>query len=300
MKPASDLDRLAEVISNAFPNIGQVAPLRVVGEGFRSVAVVTVGGALIRVGKAGDAHEGFALETEVLPIVRKHITATLPDPLWYSTPTKELPAGALGYPFLPGEIPTPGDSSLSEYFIPELAAFMVELHSISASELKHTSIRRVDPLARLLGARPVVMPLLAKQINKAQYQLIDKWWEKLEDLATQDIPSNSICHHDLWHENLLVDEAGHLAAVLDWSHIETGDPAHDFAAIHHFGPKLTAQLINEYRSAGGHLDNDALRRIQLYWEARHLGGLAWAIENHDEVETEVGVEKLLKGPLLGK
>lgn len=294
----TDLDHLADIIARTFPDIGEVAPLRVIGAGFRSVAVVTNGGVLVRVGKARDAAEGFALETEVLPIVRKHLAAPLPNPRWHSPPTPDLPHGALGYPFLSGEIPTPGDERLSEHFIPELAQFLVELHSIPADKLAGTSIRHIDPVTRLLGARPVVMPLLAGRISKSDYGLIDNWWGKVEALATQDIPNNSVCHHDLWHENLLVDKAGHLAGVLDWSHIEIGDPASDFAAIHHFGPRLTAQFIDEYRSAGGTLDDAALQRVRIHWEGRHLGGLAWAIENDDKVETEAGVEKLLKGPLL--
>ena len=143
------------------------------------------------------------------------------------------------------------------------------------------------------------MPLLAERISNTQYELVDRWWSKVEALLSENISNSHVCHHDLWHENLLVDEAGHLAGVLDWSHIEIGDPASDFAAIHHFGPDLTARFIDEYRSAGGHVDEDMLGRVQIHWEGRHLGGLAWAIEHDDAEETEAGVDKLLKGPLLG-
>ena len=59
----------------------------------------------------------------------------------------------------------------------------------------------------------------------------------------------AVCHHDLWHHNLLRSEAGRLSGVLDMAHLEVTDPAHDFAAPRHFGDAVTIELIAAYRAA---------------------------------------------------
>lgn len=299
MNRSPDLRQLAESISRCFLDLQNIEPLEFIGEGFRSVAVATADGVLFRVGKLDEAASGFALEMKVLPLVKQSVSAPVPEPRWHVQPCDDFPFGAQGYKKLPGLIPVPDDKSLGKFFIPELAAFLVSLHSMPVEETKKLGVPVVDPMRRLAGARPVVMPVLATHLNSSDYRRLESWWsELLADQGKIDYQL-TVCHHDLWHENLLVDSNGHLSGVLDWSHIEIGDPAHDFAAIHHFGASLVDQFVDEYRAAGGVLTDDDLKRIRIYWEGRHLGGLAWAIENNVEEEIVDGIRKLQAGPLLG-
>ncbi len=291
-----DVAKLGAVLAKLLPEIEPVEPLQMVGEGFRSVAVETATGVLLRIGKIEEAAAGFELESRALPFVRRHIQAHIPDPRWRILPCDELPFGALGYMKLPGTIPEPGDPALARFFVPELAEFMVRLHSLPVSEALAAGVPRVNPHERLLGARPVVMPLLKERLERDACDRLERWWDEFASYKTASYPE-TVCHHDLWHENLLVDSEAHLSGVLDWSHIEIGDRAHDFAAAHHFGGALTEKLIAAYRAAGGKLDDHDLRRVQLYWKGRQLGGLAWAIENDNNAETEAAIQKVLKGPI---
>lgn len=299
MNSSTDMRQLAESLSRCLPDLQNVEPLEFVGEGFRSVAVATSDGVLFRVGKLDEAANGFELEMNVLPLVKQSVSAPVPEPQWHIRPCSEFPFGAMGYKKLPGVIPVPGDESLGKFFIPELTSFLVSLHSMPVEETKKLGVTVVDPMRRLAGAKPVVMPVLANRLNSSDYRRLESWWANLRvDQGKVDYQL-TVCHHDLWHENLLVDANGHLAGVLDWSHIEIGDPAQSFAAIHHFGPSLVDQFIDAYRAAGGVLTDDDLRRIRIHWEGRHLGALAWAIENNVEEEIENGIRKLQTGPLLG-
>jgi aminoglycoside phosphotransferase (APT) family kinase protein len=106
-----------------------------------------------------------------------------------------------------------------------------------------------------------------------------------------------VCHHDLWHDNLLISSARHLSAVLDIAHVEVGDPAHDFAAPRYFGEGFFARLLAAYRSAGGWLAAEDEYRARRFFEAREFGGLAWAVEHDDSVEIEDSIEKILSGPI---
>ena len=108
----------------------------------------------------------------------------------------------------------------------------------------------------------------------------------------------AVCHHDLWHDNLLRSPAGHLSGVLDIAHVEIADPARDFAAPRYFGDRPMAALIGAYRHAGGHFDRDDEHRAQRYFEAREFGGLAWAIEHDDAAEIDDAIEKIKSGAVL--
>ena len=303
MCPETDLtkyDRLATLLSRLLPDEPPIKALAVVGEGFRSIAVETDGGILVRVGKSEEAAVGFDLENRVLPFINRSLAAPVPSPLWHIPPCDELPYGALGYMKLQGTNPKPGDPTLRQSFIPELAHFLVELHAIPVESALEVGIRPVNPHQRILGARPVVMPMLADYLNQSEFARVDRWWEDLASDSRMLAYRPSVCHHDLWYENLLVDLSGHLSGVLDWSHVEIGDPAHDFAAIHHFGEELTVRFVEEYRAAGGTITDDDSHRIRRYWEGRELGALAWAIENDDEIAKMDFIHKLLEGPIFNQ
>ena len=297
MPSVHDLEQLALALSSAFPNLDRVAPLKIVGEGFRSLAVATADSTLIRIGKTQEAADGFALETTALPLVKQHVSAPVPDPILYVTATANLPFGALGYPKLHGWSPEPGDPRLAENFIPELASFLIELHAIPTEEADSAGVRSVDSHARLLGAKPVVMPVLQKRVGDPEFRRLEEWWSEIERLTPAVENRFTVCHPDLWYENLLVDERSHLSGVLDWSHIEIGDPMHDFAAIHHFGLDLTEQFIDTYQSIAGALTKSERHRVELFWQGRDVGGLAWAIENNNVDETTAAIGKVLAGPI---
>ncbi|MBM3140328.1 MAG: hypothetical protein FJZ92_08995 [Chloroflexi bacterium] len=108
----------------------------------------------------------------------------------------------------------------------------------------------------------------------------------------------SVAHHDLWHDNLLVDETGALAGVLEFVHLEITDPAHDVAAPHLFGPTFVEHLLAAYRHHGGHFTDEERHRMHRYWEAWPLGGLAWAIDHDDRLETAAAIRRLRAGPIL--
>lgn len=57
-----DLDRLAVAIERVFPELRPSRPLSLLGRGFRSVAVETPNGVVLRVGQSPDAAEDYARE----------------------------------------------------------------------------------------------------------------------------------------------------------------------------------------------------------------------------------------------
>jgi hypothetical protein len=97
---------------------------------------------------------------------------------------------------------------------------------------------------------------------------------------------------------LLRSQSGRLSGVLDIAHVEVSDPAHDFAAPRHFGDTFMAELVFGYRDTGGHYGAGVAYRAKRFHEARGFGGLAWAIEHHDEAEVDEAIQKIVRGPVL--
>lgn len=217
----------------------------------------------------------------------------MPRPLWYSPPGQSLSHGALGYRKLPGRTPEWG-SEPGPAFARDLGVFMARLHALDATEALSAGVKRVDAYERMVGARNVVMPVMADRLSRHVVQRIEGWWEAFSADARMRVDRLSVCHHDLWHDNLLISDDGRLSGVLDLAHVEVTDPAHDFAAPRYFGEPFMRHLLDAYRTAGGSFDAEDEHRASRYSEAREFGGLAWAIEHDDEAEVDAGIEKMLR------
>ena len=291
-----DLDQLARAFEHRFPELRPVRPLSVLGSGFRSVALETPGGVVIRVGRSSDAADDYAKEWRIGHFLTEYMRGVLPDPRWYVEPCLDLPHGALGYKKLPGAPPAWGVDPGS-MFARDLGAFMARLHQIPVEEARAAGVPNVDSYHRLLGARDVIMPVLAVRLPPLSLARVQAWWVALSADRRMQTDRLAVCHHDLWHDNLLRSATGRLSGVLDIAHVEVGDPAHDFSAPRYFGEAFTAELISAYEAAGGSFENGDAYRAERFHEGREFGGLAWAIEHNDKHEVDEAIEKILHGPL---
>lgn len=296
--PISDdqLSKIGERLAGTFPDLLPVHPITVLGEGFRSIAVELASGALFRIGKTEEAAEGYLLEMRALPLMRQSVTVAVPDPRWYIAPGDLLANGALGYPKLPGTHPAWGEAP-DPAFSDDLARFLTELHAVPLREAREVGVPTVDSRSRLLGAREVTTPVLAQRLSARDLNRVDQWWADFENDERMQSDKLVVCHHDLWHENLLIDGKGRLSAVLDWAHVGVGDPAHDFGALQYFGDAFVDGVIDAYKGFGGRFTEEEQHRVARFTEGREFGGIAWAIEHDDEQEIKDGIRKLLGGPL---
>ncbi len=281
-------DPLGARITRAFPGIGSVEPLRELGCGVRSHVVQTAGGVAVKVGRIADAADEYAREWRLLPVLASNLRVPIPSPRWHVPPTPDFPHGALAYPMLRGLAPP---SNGSHGLAADLGNLLAELHALPRSVADEARLVEWDPHARIIEARPAVTTALAQHLSASEFCQIEAWWEELA--ADPHFPAidRAICHHDLWHDNLLVDERGRLSAVLDWD-VDWSDPAHDFAPLRHFGEAFAQTVVAAYVAAGGRFDAEIAWRADRYWESRDLGGLAFAIEHEDEAEALDAIRKV--------
>lgn len=297
--PDKDLNRLTTVLAAVFPDLQPIHPLTILGRGFRSLALETGSGVVVKVGLNRDAGADYLKEWLIGDFLAERLGALVPRPLWFSGPRDGLPYGALCYTKLPGDCPAWGMDPGSS-FATDLGEFMVRLHHLPVGEARAAGLPDVDAYGRLLGVRDVVMPLLSARLAPQAFSRVTKWWEGFAMDRRLRTDRVAACHHDLWHSNLLRSTSGRLTGVLDLAHVELTDPAHDFAAPQSFGEAFFERLVTAYLAAGGELDSEDVYRARRFFEAREFGGLAWAIEHDDDSEVEDAIRKILNGPLFAE
>jgi len=172
---ASELERLAKLLESGLPDLRSITPLRFVDQGFRSIAVETAGGVLMRIGTSAEAAADYELEMQALPFVAKHIDAAIPVPEWYVTPNRDLPHGVLGYPMLPGTSPK-WEVEPPERFTLTLGRFLAQLHSTLVDQAIKAGISKVNTFQRLIGAEDVVLPVLRDKLSAPEIRLVQAWW----------------------------------------------------------------------------------------------------------------------------
>ena len=304
-----DLDRIAEGLAAAFPDLDPVRPLQLLGAGFRSVAVETAGGVVVRIARNAAAMAGHAKEARFLPALRGRLPAAVPDPRWHAGPSEPFPFGALGYPKLPGAPLLPehlagtGLASVAG----GVAAFLLALHRIPREEAVGLPVMGPEAHHRDLTAlQDEVLPPLRAALTEREYRTVTRWWDELlADEAMTRYPL-AVCHGDLWYENILVERAGgpeadhRVTAVLDWENASVGDPARDFATQLHLGAPFADRVIAAYRAVGGEFDAGFEHRLRRHWELREFDGIRFAVRQADAAEFEDAVRKLRRGPILGQ
>jgi hypothetical protein len=98
----ADLEQLARDLTSVFPDLGPIAPLRVIGRGSRSLAIETAGGVVLRIGRRPEAIVGYEREFRLLPLIVGRLPIAIPRPLYRATPDDRFPFGIIGYQALPG------------------------------------------------------------------------------------------------------------------------------------------------------------------------------------------------------
>lgn len=298
-----DLAALTQSLTDAFPQVGEIAPLTLLGIGFGSVAVKTAGGVVVRVARNAYAQAAHTREARLLPAIRQRLPTAIPDPRWRAESTEGLPYGAIAYPRLSGIPLTP--ERLTEANTPtlahELATFLLALHRIPLDEALTLGVvsaeRRRLADAEQSGAALVI---LRAGLTRDEFAAVERWYvgRRADETLTQ-YPL-TLLHGDLWYENILVDdEAAHIVGVVDFEHAGIGDPADDLATLRYLSEGFSQAVMTEYLAMsdptipGEQFD----QRVRACWEAREFLGVGFAAL-YDPAELPDAIEKLRRGPIL--
>lgn len=286
----SRLDAVTSAIAEVCPDAAPVAPLRLLGEGFFSVALATASGAVVRLGTSPDVYARYEKEWRLLPwLAERGLPTAIPAPRWLLAPGDAFPFGDIGYPMLAGhslseQLFARGDrAALAE----QIAAFTLAMHRLPVEEALALGVPR-DP-ERLWNEvyRDVSLTALSELLTAAELRRLERWWE--EFLADERMTAYTpvLVQGDMNHENLLVDEtASKLVGVLDFEHATVGDPAHDFRQLHFLDTELLEAVLRAYSSLGGELDEGLAYRFERYRQLGAFGSVlrAWGRGEREPIE----------------
>ncbi len=294
---------LAEIevgLARAFPDL-QITPVHLLHVGFGSIAVETAGGLVFRIARDPGTAHGHARELEVLPVLAPRLPVPIPRPRWRIEPGEIFPLGALGYPKLAGEPIAPEALAERERarLASDLAAFLAALHGFSVDEAHGLGLASwKSTRAAFRWERDDVLPVLEARLTPGEYRAVVAWWESfLADPALERFRP-ALRHGDPWYGNLLVDDSGRLAGVLDWEGIEVGDPAWDLAAQMYLGEGFVRTVLERYVELAGSADRGLGHRAGRLHELREFGGVRRAASISDEAELDDAVEKIRRSSIL--
>jgi aminoglycoside phosphotransferase (APT) family kinase protein len=182
----------------------------------------------------------------------------------------------IGYRKIQGDPVKPGER-YTNGLADELARFLAALHAVPVKRARGLGLSAVAGRDGYRGTWARTEPLLRERLSRGQYAGVAEWWDGFiaDDSLFQYTPA--VVHTDIWQENVLVDEAGHLAGVLDFDHIGIGDPAQDIAALGHLGSEFASAAREAYAKVAP-WGNELERRAHTLWDFRALEEVDWAIE----------------------
>ena len=182
---------------------------------------------LVRLPSAAEYAQAVEKEHRWLPLLAPHLPLPIPTPLGQGAPSPAYPYRWSIYQWLDGETATPDRITDPVRFATDLATFLSALQAVDPTEgpqpgvhnwFRGGTLRTFDASTRhalrdLEGridverAREVWADALT-----APWDGVDRWF-----------------HGDMAGGNLLLDDAGQLAAVIDFGTCGVGDPACDLA-----------------------------------------------------------------------
>lgn len=295
-KPVS-LDELARAFSRAFPDLNTVAPLRVLGEGFSSIALETADGMIFRVARHAQAGAKYVKEARLLPLLKPYLPVAIPEPVWLLRSSKDFPFGIIGYRKLPGEPMDPRRMSEAQLRaaagqLGEIIYVLQNMPLKNFSEVVSEDTRR----AEWMRMRAVSSPALIGALTRVEYQKVQDWWRVFLADARMHRFQAVFLHGDLWIDNLLM-EGERITGLLDFEEAGPGDPAQDFVPQLYLGQRFFDWVLEAFQKAGGAVDDDFNHRLRHLWAVREFGGLVYAIEQ-DPTEFADAIEKIRRGPIL--
>lgn len=287
-----DLDRVARAIEAHCPEAAPVAPLRILGEGFFSVAAATASGFVFRLGTSPDVFTRYEREWRVLPwLATQRLPARIPAHRWLIEPSSDFPYGGIGYPLIEGRSLTQEDADgpMAAALASQIAAFNLAVHRLSVTEAYALGVPNGRDGNREwhLTDRDVSLHALRGVLSPSECGVIERWWQGFMQHFEAAEHAAVMTHADIGDENLLVDARGtHLVGVIDWEHCAVGDPIDDFRNLQYLGREFFALALEAYDHLGGTVYGEIEERLDWHWQRGAFPSIRRAWQRGDAIDAE--------------
>ena len=299
-----DFETLANRLNKFMPQ-SDVAPLKILREGFNSIVFETAGGQVIKLFKTDGPTRRWLNETLLVNEIRHKLPALIPEVTMVFDVSFGTMHTAVGYARIAGRTLQQDDVATlpDDLLVRDLAGFLVALHScqISSPRLAEMLPSHEDWESRMEQLRDSALRPLSMRLELSDYEAIELWWDLFLNDPRAKLVRPVLIHGDFWHENIMVDgDPLRLNGVLDFKEAHIGDPTQDFATLAHISPEFAMSVAESYIAQGGELDPDWRFRMARFWELREFFGIRYSVEANDQEELTNSIRKLCDGPIFNR
>lgn len=221
------------LIEKQFPTLSPVS-LYALGEGFDNTVYCVNKQFVFRFPRREIAVRLLQTEGSILPSLVPILPLPIPEPIYFGEANSDYPWSFIGYKAVKGKTVMHLTPLQRKGMTKPLAVFLRKLHSFPVSKAKKLGVP-YDELDRLHIAKR--KPILEEQVNQIMdLQLYDNRQVLreyiLELRSCENISQETLVHGDLHIRNIVADEEGSLAGVIDWGDVHIGNRAVDLAAVY--------------------------------------------------------------------
>lgn len=272
------------------------------GEGDFCTCYLVNAAYVFRFAKHSEASEAMRVEQCLLPLLKQHLSITVPEPLFggHCVATGQA---MLGYGLVPGEplehtvlnrLPVGNQAAL----IVQMAEAVRSLHALPTQLAHNCGVPAVSPLQHLTSimneARIVIAPRLAANVWQYHEELL-ALYAREPALHTY---RPALLHGDLSPDHFLADaEQGKLTGMIDFGDVCISDPAWDIIYIcEDYGLEVLQAFLHWYDAENAPL---LARKVQVY---QHLNNVDYCLQMHmsgDEEQLQAAIDILEEQALTG-
>ncbi|WP_350300750.1 phosphotransferase [Peribacillus frigoritolerans] len=269
-----------KLIMLQFPEI-ELKEIKQLGEGFDNTVIQINGQFVFRFPRRPIAVTLIQVESQLLPSIAGTLPLAIPEPIFFGKPSTLYPYPFTGYKMVKGHLPEEESEASKVESAKRFARFLKVLHSFPAERAMRLGVQpdgmmRLDVSYRKKSLMENVSNLL-KLGYFEQAQAVKDFVEALDDLDVQH--PISLVHGDIHIRNVLLDDEGVLAGIIDWGDVHIGNPAIDFSFLYSYFPKEARRAFFEIY---GEIEKEteSLARFRAIYMLVTL--LVYGIDRHDE------------------
>lgn len=276
------LELAGKLIMLQFPEI-ELEEIKQLGEGFDNTVIQINGQFVFRFPRRPIAVTLIQVENQLLPSIAGTFPLAIPEPIFFGKPSTLYPYPFTGYKMVKGHLPVEGTKAKKVESAKRFARFLKVLHSFSVEKAKRLGVQP-DGIMRLdiPYRKKSLMENVSNLIKLGYFEQAHAVKDFVETLGEGELDVQhpiSLVHGDIHIRNVLLDDEGVLAGVIDWGDVHIGNPAIDFSFLYSYFPK---EVRSAFFEIYGEIEKEteSLARFRAIYMLVTL--LVYGIDRHDE------------------
>lgn len=287
--------RIQNEITNNFPDF-EIQKIKRLGEGWMNEAFLINGQWVFRFPKSRHADEDLEKEINILPVLAKRLTLSIPQFQYIGKQSNGYPF--VGYKILPGDvigedvIPTLS-KEVQESIAKQLAMFIDELSSFPVDEAEHLSVPEYDNQIDYAETFEEVQQLVFPHIDDELKEYITSRFD-----AYLNDPKNfqydpTLIHADLSPNHMIIKpKTFEITGIIDFGDIHIGDPDYEYLYILEDCGRDFTKHIMALRNQD---DIDArLEKVSIFVTIDYVGTILEGMKRGEQEWVNIGINALRK------